>query len=169
MSRMGSIYQQSTLTLMARHGDDADSGLGVLRDPRSTKPCKFDFVFTAHTGEHYEVEAHATLNSYRETRDPLDHPGWTLQEKVLARRILSFGSAQLSWSCQATHASEHQPDVDRRPALESQYMSCGFFEKAYALAGRRSNCHTSSAAITSFGSSRKDVFDGWQSLIVDYS
>jgi hypothetical protein len=39
MSKMGEIYRDSRLTIMAAHGVGVESGLFVRRDPRSRKPC----------------------------------------------------------------------------------------------------------------------------------
>lgn len=40
--------------------------------------------------------------------DPLDRRAWALQERMLARRYLSFGSHEISWACMASSACEYE-------------------------------------------------------------
>lgn len=47
IQRMSQIFRWSTLTIFAATGDDADTGLAVQRDPRSTKPVVLDVKTTS--------------------------------------------------------------------------------------------------------------------------
>jgi len=33
---------------------------------------------------------------------PLTHRGWTLQERILSRRILYYGTRQIYWQCESS-------------------------------------------------------------------
>jgi hypothetical protein len=52
---------------------------------------------------------------------PLEQRAWTLQEDILARRVLYFGQGQLSWRCKSSAASEDGL-LDGLLYEESDYM-----------------------------------------------
>jgi hypothetical protein len=49
-------------------------------------------------------------------RGPLDRRAWTLQERMLSTRILSYGTDEIHWECCEAEASERMPEglQDRR-------------------------------------------------------
>jgi hypothetical protein len=105
---MDKIYRDSTLTIFAAGGDNADSGLSVDRNPFWTKPCEI-YLRTTASGHQSKGRFTVTLGSLPETF-PLSERGWVLQEEILSRRGLIFGSKQLSWRCLCATASEGHPD-----------------------------------------------------------
>ncbi|KAF6825561.1 heterokaryon incompatibility protein [Colletotrichum plurivorum] len=44
-------------------------------------------------------------------QDPLVHRGWVLQERLLAPRVLYFGSRQAYWECRQGHRCEMAPEM----------------------------------------------------------
>jgi hypothetical protein len=53
-------------------------------------------------------------------RNALDTRGWTLQERILAPRILHFGKSEIGWECASKRASEYQ-SVSTQTDLDSRF------------------------------------------------
>lgn len=100
INNMASIYSNSYLTLCAADGIDANSGLlGVPQcsQPRSMK--QEIFVFTDGLINSSWVRRMHGNSVY-------DERGWTFQEKVLSRRMVSFTNQGLEWRCQEVVSQE---------------------------------------------------------------
>ncbi|OCK83810.1 HET-domain-containing protein, partial [Lepidopterella palustris CBS 459.81] len=108
MNRMDTTFQISTLTIFATAGDDADTGLMSIRDPRWVKPCKLT-IKTTLEGKTAEGPVYITIDRGEMTNAPLYNRGWVLQEQVLAHRGLMFESRALHWRCFCDSASEAFP------------------------------------------------------------
>lgn len=106
-SEMGSIYYNSTLTLAAEDALNSSGGLFIPSDP-------LDIVYLPRKFGNDQGQAYLCPSScYRGFHSPIirkHHPdaapretlhsrGWAYQERVLARRILQFGTGVLEWSC----------------------------------------------------------------------
>ena len=85
ISRMGTIFRGAMCTIFAKAADNADTGLGVLRDPRHVKPCKLtvEILRNAHTVvtsfyviEHSQAARHFFNDGSKPKADPLEHRGW---------------------------------------------------------------------------------------------
>jgi Heterokaryon incompatibility protein (HET) len=106
---MDKIYRNSTLTLFAAGGDNANAGLSVSRDPRWVKPCKVNLKTTAGH-QRSEGSLYVTLSGADNEDSPLYERGWVLQEQILSTRGLVFGRWEMSWRCICVEASEKSPD-----------------------------------------------------------
>ena len=110
MEHMSDIFSQSTLTILAAAGENADAGLLVRRDPRSTKPC---ILTVKLTDDRTQEEAICLVAGDNEapklTGEPLFTRGWVLQEQLLSIRELIFGTAQMSWQCLCRSSTETNP------------------------------------------------------------
>ncbi|SPO05277.1 uncharacterized protein DNG_07964 [Cephalotrichum gorgonifer] len=94
---MSGVYQHCTLVLAAASSPDAHGGffLDSFRQPRR---CSYLLE-----GEPVPVE----LWDYRRVDlAPLNTRGWTLQETLLARRIVYFSRDQIYWQCRSHSNSE---------------------------------------------------------------
>ncbi|KAH8587072.1 heterokaryon incompatibility protein-domain-containing protein [Bisporella sp. PMI_857] len=105
---MDEIYRNSTLTIFAAGGDNANSGLSVDRNPFWNKPCEL-FLRTTASGHYTEGHVTVTLDHFQPETLPLSERGWVLQEEILSRRGLIFSNTQLSWRCLCATASERDP------------------------------------------------------------
>ena len=95
---MDKIYGCAKLTIVAGAGSNAWAGLpgvGPRVKPRSTQQS-----FSTVKG----LPLVTTLESYHGWRgdSTWDSRGWTLQEKVLSKRLLIFGSEQVYWQCKTS-------------------------------------------------------------------
>ncbi|KAK0753773.1 heterokaryon incompatibility protein-domain-containing protein [Schizothecium vesticola] len=105
ISIMDSVYQNAVLTIAAQGAPSAHHGLFVRRDARYTRPLQLP----ANDG----TASLATIKVAKLKAQVSDYPqrrGWVLQETVLSRRILAYGTDEIRWSCIARNASESEPD-----------------------------------------------------------
>jgi hypothetical protein len=118
VSEMRLVYMNCTLNLAAEHGEDAEVGCFVIRDPDSIKPCLVNLgVSMAETCpkgyfesfKYTDTMLFDELSYYDAVDNPLMGRGWVIQEKMLSRRVVRFGNEQLSWKCAKNHASETYP------------------------------------------------------------
>ncbi|PVH68228.1 HET-domain-containing protein [Cadophora sp. DSE1049] len=93
---MGSIYQDSAITLAAAVSDHADAGLFAIRDPHAWRPCPV-YKESLPNGKSCQIYAQLPRDELCDT--PLDTRAWIFQEEILARRTLKFTSKGLLWSC----------------------------------------------------------------------
>ena len=108
INSMASIYSNSYLTLCAADAIDAKSGL------LGTRQC------SAPRNVHQDILAFAdgpTSSKWIKDMPPkasvYDERGWTFQEQVLSRRILSFTGNGLEWRCGELSANEQNLEVTR--------------------------------------------------------
>ncbi|KAF2854838.1 HET-domain-containing protein [Plenodomus tracheiphilus IPT5] len=106
-SKMAQIYNHSTLTISASRAASSDSGF--LQNKHEDAP---GFVTLSHPrglGKYYLSQTTPESSSYLSDveRGTLNTRGWTLQERVLSRRSIFFGQAQMHWECQTTRYSQN--------------------------------------------------------------
>jgi hypothetical protein len=75
VNRMDQTFRTSTLTIFAIAGENADTGLGSMRDPRWVKPCKLTIKTTLGDNT-AEGSAYYTLDRGEATYAPLYNRGW---------------------------------------------------------------------------------------------
>ncbi|KAG5661323.1 hypothetical protein KAF25_005445 [Fusarium avenaceum] len=95
-AKMGSFYSNAHLTLAATSSETPEKGLLL---PFQGAEC-----IKMH-GETISIrmETHRTIDGGSE---PLNTRGWTLQEAVLASRLVCFGEEQWLWKCPGRYATE---------------------------------------------------------------
>ena len=121
---MASIYSNSYLTLCAADGIDANSGL--LGVPQSSQPRNMQqdiLAFTDGVDTSSWVRWMYGVTAY-------DERGWTFQEKVLSRRMLSFTNHGLEWRCQEAVFQEQDLDT-RRPASDYGDLSIAWADTSW--------------------------------------
>ena len=91
-AKMDEIYGNAVLTIAAASAKSCTEG--VLK-PRLFK--------------HWNVASELDVDY-----EPINHRAWTLQERLLARRFLSFGTDYMTWQCQ-TQTIIHSEDRYYRP------------------------------------------------------
>ena len=99
ISRMPSYYHRNTVTLCAASSDTCDSGfLGTKKEPQFTAgPFEISMKTASGMGS---VFMYDTLDVTEATT----FRAWTLQESLLSRRTLVFGSDRLIWCCLEANA-----------------------------------------------------------------
>ena len=108
-AKMGSVYNNASLTIAAANAEDDNDGflqprndaLTSLRIISSTEKSAQVYLQTQDNG----IKVHAY-----NVEEPLDARGWALQEQRLSRRSLRYGSTEMLWDCQCFRLHESQTD-----------------------------------------------------------
>tara|TARA_R110002060_G_scaffold40278_3_gene51567 strand:- start:705 stop:2399 length:1695 start_codon:yes stop_codon:yes gene_type:complete len=116
---MGSIYGASYVTLAALSSADSTQGCRVRpRDPSKPTLSRYqDFDFGSRRVrifEHSPAHWHSEYgdNPYKHDgygENPLRTRAWTLQERELSLRTISFAQGQLLWQCRTMKGSSQLP------------------------------------------------------------
>jgi hypothetical protein len=112
-AKMAEVYSRAALTIAAANSASADEGFLKPRARRRTVTLPFRGAPGVISG--YFTVAEPSPEDANELRDhfrvdveggPLAARGWTLQERLLARRTVFFGRDQLHWECRSARWSE---------------------------------------------------------------
>lgn len=100
-ANMSAIYQNCALVLAAASSADMNGGLSL---DSWRQPALYTCLSPQQKQVHVEIW---DAGRDRLSEGPLITRGWTLQETLLARRIVYFAADQLSWQCQThTHTED---------------------------------------------------------------
>jgi hypothetical protein len=108
LAKMTSVYQKAALTISAASAENSDQGF--LKDRTLSKAyggITFQVPYRHGTGNNI-VEGSVLLSQQPicdNFDEPIDRRAWTMQEHILSRRILRFGSKQTTWKCPSRHKS----------------------------------------------------------------
>jgi len=147
-SKMGSIYQNSYITISATNS--GDGGARCLAERR--KPVKIPYQNTSK--KELALRARKVLDHHpKDNPDggparpigPLSHRAWALQEVVLSTRVLHYTATELLFECKTSYRCECLPEQRAYPTTPSLIPR--------AVASR--NIHA--------------VWDAWQCIVEKYS
>ncbi|KAH7020597.1 heterokaryon incompatibility protein-domain-containing protein [Ilyonectria destructans] len=103
LRRMGPIYHNAHLVISAASARTCEDGF--LQDrPRPSEYIRMPF---GDDGCVYFVPRLSKYSSEGLGHDPIDERAWTFQESYLARRLLVFGSHEVSWACMTDGGDDH--------------------------------------------------------------
>lgn len=110
ISQMTKVYSHATLTIMARRGDRATDGF--LHD--RTPPSGTSLLPFRANNEQYGWATVTFLSAVEdEDNTALCTRGWVMQEHLLSRRLIVFGTWSTEWSCrQQRQANRVQTNRD---------------------------------------------------------
>ncbi|KAI6093235.1 HET-domain-containing protein [Hypoxylon rubiginosum] len=114
-SSMQEVYGNAFMSITALGADDDGGGLFFSRDPDMVKPTVFKFgVDGPENPQPYRFSLEkgwAWRLSFN--NEPLTKRGWVIQERLLPRRVLHFGSKQVFWECyEGARCETHPKTVD---------------------------------------------------------
>lgn len=121
---MGDNYKNSFLTIAAASAVDDQAGFlgprgttSILRDLPPVSGIPAGLMVR-------EVPEEVGSCQQDELSEPLYTRGWVLQERLLSPRVLSFGSAELRWDCNASTFTEtgHSPPKDTQIAYRREFF-----------------------------------------------
>jgi hypothetical protein len=110
-ARMGDVYANASITIAAAVAQNSEAGILQTGD---REEALFEIPFNEHapaedtllvypkdqgSGRHSDEECFVKLIFAEYPNGVLASRGWTLQERLLSRRMLYYGSKQLFWSC----------------------------------------------------------------------
>jgi Heterokaryon incompatibility protein (HET) len=99
IGEMGRIYRNAMVTIAAGSSQRVTDGFLKER----TIPYSYQLPFYLSAGRFGIISLRACEKLGHAKVDPLETRGWTLQESLLSRRVLYYGSRDLLWKCQREH------------------------------------------------------------------
>lgn len=133
---MGRIYRSASLTIAAAAAKGCRDGLFHARPSPETPYCP---VLQKQKGDAI-LYLGADLPNFEERMEPLSQRGWALQEAVLSRRLVTFGSTEVSWECSC----------------------CSYRETVLRALPKQT-------ALTSVLGTASEIFSSWAKLVEEYS
>lgn len=95
--KMGDVYRNAALVIAASGAEDSSRGLFI--NDRSLRP-----IFRVR-GTFYMMPS-PDESDWHPGRGPLETRAWTLQERYLARRLITFMPCGVTWSCKTMSVDE---------------------------------------------------------------
>ncbi|CAN9469871.1 unnamed protein product [Alternaria alternata] len=105
IARMASIYQNAFATIAATNTSRCTDGFLSKRVRPEREIIIEDLPWSCDDGSFGQISLHWQFWR-RVDQEPLNQRAWTLQERVLSPRVLSFGSYQLAWECQTARYTD---------------------------------------------------------------
>ncbi|KAH8898892.1 HET-domain-containing protein [Thozetella sp. PMI_491] len=109
--KMAEVYTHAALTIAAANSANSEEGFLKPRTVRKTATLPFYTspgvsIGNVTVGERTAKEIYSDDFRKDVQEGPLSSRGWTLQERLLARRTIFFGREELHWECRSTRWSE---------------------------------------------------------------
>lgn len=109
-AKMGSVYQDATLSLSIMDSDSSDEGFIYPLKEELEMDGKTVELGVRRRGSDSEIPLKEALG-----QSPLEERAWTLQERVLAPAVLHIAVDTMYWECCASFASQIAPDQNLHP------------------------------------------------------
>ena len=113
-SRMQTVYTNSICNIAATGAVDSSDGCFFTRDPSTILPCTQVGAWDGLPLQRYLITDVFTWEA-NVSNAPLLKRAWIVQERILAPRILHFGTHQIFWECNELAACESLPNGLRGP------------------------------------------------------
>lgn len=97
-ANMNHIYQEALLTIAATGSGDAYQGIFQPR-VKQMPHCLVEYSSRASPEIRGLVSIGPSVTEHPGSPAPLNSRGWALQEKILSRRILEYGTTEMVWTC----------------------------------------------------------------------
>jgi hypothetical protein len=109
---MDTIYNNSYVTISAASAASASVGFLYPRPQLHLKPLRIPLRLQPKdkvaTSIMYE---YSQLARFEAEGNPVERRGWTLQEKLLSRRILVYSATHLQWGCRSIPLDPESSEV----------------------------------------------------------
>lgn len=133
--KMSSVYAQAFLTIIAKSSSACYEGFLSQKRQESTHLTNVRIgdqsteirARVVHDWGHHRGGRHAMESHYSRWVDPVDKRAWTLQERLLSTRYVTYTSGEVQWGCQTLKDCEcgqslyGKSDEDQEP--EAQWFA----------------------------------------------
>ena len=126
-ARMEYVYRGAKVTISAI--SSPGTGFGMFHEREDLGPqCELEWKGADRQASKVYLRSGSVLGDTYMKDSPLNTRGWTLQEALLAPRVLSYGSQQMIWECVS-----HRIDEGGRPVAPGQkYRDKKFMQELFA-------------------------------------
>jgi hypothetical protein len=102
-ANMAKIYNNAFVTICAAGSSNSGGGIFTGRSPHLFTTCRIPISSRREEGEIF-VTSHEELCYLSNER--INQRAWTLQERLLSPRVLSYGTDEISWLCKTSNVRE---------------------------------------------------------------
>lgn len=128
IGRMHEVYQRAVLTVSASRAQSSKDGILGTCSPNFTQRLRYKGPGGGAEGS---VIASVMAPNTSLSTEPINTRGWTLQEHLLSRRKLIFGTYGLKWSCNYAHEFDGSQE-DQQWATTEEMAGLSQHDGAYA-------------------------------------
>jgi hypothetical protein len=104
-AKMGDVYRNAALVVAASGAKDSSRGLFITDRPAETV-FRLPYRVAGEIKGTFNMIPLSTVTDWHPEFGPLQRRAWTLQERHLARRFVSFMPGGISWICQTASITE---------------------------------------------------------------
>jgi hypothetical protein len=125
---MPDIYHGAIVTIVAACANSCVQGF--LYDRAAHQP---GVVIPTRVSKNQYGIAQLTSSGHKDIHEePVERRGWTYQERILSRRIISYGTFEMKWTCQEHHYSaSDEEQTFLSPLLSSYFPMNGNISEIY--------------------------------------
>ena len=122
-SKMADVYSGAYLTIAAALATSSHRGIFAERMCPRVPHVALPYSATCTPGVRGQVSLGFRVEKYNILHQPLYLRAWTLQERLLSRRVLIYATDQLVWECQSTVLTEsgEQPGAIASTRLNADF------------------------------------------------
>lgn len=161
---MHDVYKNSYVNIAATGASNDSLGCFAERNALLVQPCKVDAKWDWGPGNYYLYDS--TFWRHGVTRAPLNTRAWVVQERILAPRVLHFGSHQIYWECDEINACETFPSGI---PVDLNYEEPRFKGQSPAVDGTRLRCFSAEWYGLLRADAALNAYDIWCNLLQTYT
>jgi hypothetical protein len=119
-AKMGDVYRNAALVIAASGAKDSSEGLFITDRPPATV-LRLPYRVAGEVKGTFNMTRSPTIWEWHPGAGPLDRRAWTLQERYLARRLMTFMPKGITWICKTTSVTEAR-DLFNSFGLEERWF-----------------------------------------------
>jgi hypothetical protein len=104
-AKMGDVYRNATLVVAASGAKNSSEGL-FITDRSPATVLRLPYRVAGEVKGTFNMMRSPTVWDWHPAAGPLDRRAWTLQERYLARRLVTFMPKGITWICKTTSVTE---------------------------------------------------------------
>lgn len=171
--KMPAIYSEATLCLAAADSSSVHQGIFTEREVDGEAiRCSLPWWSHTPTRIYESVRLRPFQSTTFEITDPtaegspLTARGWTMQERMLSWRVLTYTSKEISWSCPSCISGERGKLKTGTFPSERTYAFPNFYSWKYLVT---QNANMSNQTPDEDRRARNSIYRGWYNIVRDYS
>jgi hypothetical protein len=128
-AKMGDVYRNAALVIAASGAEDSSRGL-FINDRSARTVFKLPYRSAAGVSGTFNMMQSPDESDWHPARGPLETRAWTLQERYLAQRLITFMPGGITWSCKTISVDEVGESI---PLLAGQTIGFGWTDHWFRL------------------------------------
>ncbi|KAF5706116.1 het-domain-containing protein [Fusarium mundagurra] len=159
--KMADVYRNAHVVIAALHAKDGSGGCFTARDGFVARPIELPIRgVPPHSSTvrqlYWGLYDHKPVRDHGE--NPLETRGWTLQEWLLSRRLISYSRHDVGWECLSTKFSEREHEIVAREGFKPPFLELRCAIQGTNISGRNLRV-----------TRRAKLREEWEKVVENYS